>query len=48
MKKIFIFLGPPGSGKGTQTSKLSDKLSLPHIDTDSLLKKHIQEVRHQG
>lgn len=43
MKKIFIFLGPPGSGKGTQTSKLADKLSIPHIDTGSLLRKNIQD-----
>ena len=43
MKKIFIFLGPPGSGKGTQTAKLSDKLSIPHIDTGSLLRKNIQD-----
>ena len=48
MKKIFIFLGPPGSGKGTQTSKLSDKLSIPHIDTGSLLRKSIQEETEQG
>ncbi len=43
MKKIFIFLGPPGSGKGTQTSRLADKLSIPHIDTGSLLRKNIEE-----
>lgn len=43
MKKVFIFLGPPGCGKGTQTEKLSRKLNLPHIDTGGLLRKHIQE-----
>ena len=43
MKKVFIFLGPPGSGKGTQTSRLADKLSIPHIDTGSLLRKNIQD-----
>lgn len=48
MKKIFIFLGPPGSGKGTQTSRLSDKLSIPHIDTGSLLRKSIQDGTEQG
>jgi len=48
MKKIFIFLGPPGSGKGTQTSRLADKLSIPHIDTGSLLRKSIKEGTEQG
>ena len=48
MKKVFIFLGPPGSGKGTQTSRLADKLSIPHIDTGSLLRKNIQDGTEQG
>lgn len=48
MKKIFIFLGPPGSGKGTQTSRLSEKLSIPHIDTGSLLRKNIQDETELG
>lgn len=43
MKKIFIFLGPPGCGKGTQTARLSQKLDIPHIDTGSLLRKNIQD-----
>lgn len=48
MKKVFIFLGPPGSGKGTQTSRLADKLSIPHIDTGSLLRKNIQDGTELG
>ena len=48
MKKIFIFLGPPGSGKGTQTSRLAEKLSTPHIDTGSLLRKNIQDETPLG
>lgn len=43
MKKIFIFLGPPGCGKGTQTTRLSQKLDIPHVDTGSLLRKNIQD-----
>ena len=48
MKKVFIFLGPPGSGKGTQTSRLADKLSIPHIDTGSLLRKNISDNTELG
>ena len=48
MKKVFIFLGPPGSGKGTQTSRLANKLSIPHIDTGSLLRKNIQDETELG
>lgn len=48
MKKVFIFLGPPGSGKGTQTSRLADKLSIPHVDTGSLLRKNIQDGTKLG
>ena len=43
MKKVFIFLGPPGCGKGTQTTRLSQKLDIPHVDTGSLLGKNIQD-----
>lgn len=43
MKKVFIFLGPPGCGKGTQTTRLSQKLDIPHVDTGSLLRKNIQD-----
>ena len=43
MKKAFIFLGPPGCGKGTQTTRLSQKLEIPHVDTGSLLRKNIQD-----
>jgi adenylate kinase len=43
MEKIFIFLGPPGCGKGTQTTRLSQKLNIPHVDTGSLLRKNVSE-----
>ena len=41
MKKEFIFIGPPGSGKGTQTIMLAKDMNLPHIDTGSLLREEI-------
>ncbi len=48
MKKVFIFLGPPGCGKGTQTTRLSQKLDIPHVDTGSLLRKNIQDNTQFG
>lgn len=48
MTKAFIFLGPPGCGKGTQTDLLSKELNLPHIDTGSLLRKNIDEGTEIG
>ena len=37
--KIFILLGFPGSGKGTQGEILSDKLKIPHISTGEIFRK---------
>ena len=38
-KKELVFLGPPASGKGTQTDRLAKELNFPHVDTGSLLRK---------
>ena len=48
MKKEFIFIGPPGSGKGTQTKMLSEEFHLPHIDTGSLLREEIASGSENG
>lgn len=46
MKKIF--LGPPGSGKGTYASKISPKRKIPHISTGDLFRKNIKEETEIG
>ncbi len=43
-----IFLGPPGSGKGTAASRLSPKLGIPHISTGDLFRKNIKEQTEIG
>ena len=48
MKQEFIFIGPPGSGKGTQTKMLSRDYNLPHIDTGSLLRAEIATGSEEG
>lgn len=45
---ILILLGPPGSGKGTQATKLSQKLSLPHISTGDLFRENIRNQTALG
>ena len=48
IKSEMIFLGPPASGKGTQTEKLSKELNIPHIDTGSLLRAEIAANTEDG
>ncbi len=48
MKKELIFIGPPASGKGTQTARLSKELEFPHVDTGSLLRAAIKNETEAG
>ncbi|CAL4323155.1 adenylate kinase family protein [Buchnera aphidicola] len=36
-----IILGPPGSGKGTQSQLLEKQYNIPHISTGDILRKNI-------
>ena len=47
-KKQLIFMGPPASGKGTQTKMLAQKTGFPHIDTGSLLREAIKNETEYG
>lgn len=37
-----IFLGPPGSGKGTYSSRIAPQLKIPHISTGDLFRNEIE------
>lgn len=39
--RVVIF-GPPGSGKGTYASRLTQKLGVPHISTGDLVREEIR------
>ncbi len=46
--QIIILLGAPGSGKGTQASRLSKELSIPHISTGDLFRENISKNTQLG
>ena len=47
MYNIIIF-GPPGSGKGTQSTKLAEKYKLTHISTGDIFRAEIKAKSELG
>ena len=53
-----VFLGPPGSGKGTQARRLAERLAVPDISTGDILRdavrrgtplgRQVREVMERG
>ncbi len=43
-----VLLGPPGAGKGTQASKLSNYLGVPHISTGDILRHNVSQNTDLG
>jgi len=43
-----IFLGPPGSGKGTQAAQLAQDEQISHISTGELLRKAVADKTDLG
>jgi len=48
MKKELIMVGPPASGKGTQTKKLAAETGLKHVDTGSMLREAVANGTEAG
>ena len=40
---LLIFLGPPGSGKGTQSQRLAAELGIVHLSTGELLRREVDQ-----
>ena len=48
MASVVILLGPPGAGKGTQASRLSLDLGIPHISTGDLFRDNLARATELG
>lgn len=43
-----VMLGPPGAGKGTQATRLSERLGVPHISTGDILREAVAQGTELG
>ena len=43
LDRAVIFLGPPGSGKGTQAIELANRYGVPHLSTGDMLREHVSK-----
>src|SRR5271157_2058372 len=46
--RAVVFLGPPGSGKGTQAKELAKKFGIPHLSTGDMLREHVAKGTARG
>lgn len=45
---VVVLLGPPGSGKGTQSTRVSQTLGIPHISTGDLFRNNVKNKTALG
>ena len=48
LKRAFIFLGPPGAGKGTQATRAAKLFGLPHLSTGDMLREAVTQGTELG
>ena len=48
MSNLYVFLGPPGAGKGTQAQKIASTFDLAHISTGDMLRAHVSNGTQLG
>jgi len=47
-RKFIVFIGPPGSGKGTQAQIIKEKLGLPQVATGDLFRYNLKNNTELG
>ncbi len=43
-----LFIGPPGAGKGTQASRVGERLGIPHVSTGEMFRHHVSTGTRLG
>ncbi|MEM0372626.1 MAG: adenylate kinase [archaeon] len=43
-----VFFGPPGSGKGTYSTRVAEKLRIPHISTGDIFRDNVKKQTPLG
>jgi adenylate kinase len=43
-----VIFGPPGSGKGTYASRISEEFAIPHISTGDIVRREIEKNSAMG
>jgi adenylate kinase len=48
VKRAFIFLGPPGAGKGTQAKRIARECGVPHLSTGDMMRDAVSRGTDLG